>query len=124
MNTMSIYKILFSGCINGTYGEYCTSFCAHCGNNATCDKISGRCPDECEVGYYGQNCDEACGNCDGEINCNRQTGKCLKGCAASYHGEKCDKSKYISLLTITFKLLNVPIHSFTTNQSHQWVFVK
>ncbi|XP_061180804.1 multiple epidermal growth factor-like domains protein 10 [Saccostrea echinata] len=80
-------------CKSGSYGKDCNSVCGHCANNATCNEVTGSCPDEnceagwthtngrkcdkeCQQGFYGRNCSLPCGHCENKAACNHVTGTC------------------------------------------------
>ncbi|XP_067679828.1 receptor-type tyrosine-protein phosphatase epsilon-like isoform X2 [Haliotis asinina] len=83
-----------------TYGLNCTGKCGQCGNNTTCDYITGTCTscaagwtgdfcnETCKNGTYGKNCEERCGMCMGG-ECNHVTGTCTEGCLTGYTGDRC-----------------------------------
>ena len=64
-----IYILWYLECQAGNWGEQkknsyekttCAFKCGHCLNNATCDNITGQCPDnQCEPGWKPPNCDHS-----------------------------------------------------------------
>ena len=59
-----LLKVSVSECLNGNYGQNCSSKCGHCRNNYPCDKLTGACT-TCAPGYEGLYCFEgaSCGSC-------------------------------------------------------------
>lgn len=45
-------------CPRFTYGKGCFQRCGNCANGATCDHVTGTCPEGCMPGYTGNKCDK------------------------------------------------------------------
>lgn len=47
-------------CSTGYFGMNCSKNCSgHCGNNESCDHVTGVCFNGCQDGYIGARCDES-----------------------------------------------------------------
>ncbi|XP_071118633.1 receptor-type tyrosine-protein phosphatase alpha-like [Haliotis cracherodii] len=98
-------------CDSGRYGEGCSKYCRNrrCKTqSATCNHMTGVCPDGCESGYkgddcmqscdsgrYGEGCSKYCRNrrCKTQsATCNHTTGVCPDGCESGYKGDDCMQS--------------------------------
>ncbi|XP_062618946.1 multiple epidermal growth factor-like domains protein 6 isoform X5 [Saccostrea cucullata] len=96
-------------CERGFYGINCTRLCGHCTKNATCDHVTGSCPNgDCEPGWkhtHDKRCDEECnngtfgehcmyncsGHCTGGLPCKKDDGICIEGCADGWTKDKCNE---------------------------------
>lgn len=53
---------VYGACVDGSYGNYCENGCGNCKLTAlVCDKVTGRCPQGCDVGWNPPLCQ------DGEV---------------------------------------------------------
>lgn len=50
----------FLVCTDGFYGSECKTVCGPCKDNDVCDKVSGRCPNGCQIHWTGDRCDGQC----------------------------------------------------------------